>query len=182
MCSAISTDVRFKYPFTCIISGPTGSGKSKFCVRFLQELSSLCTENKFEGGILWCSFSERTSIATKELAALNLNSRYQEGVPVDFKNPGGETCLFILDDMLNDANSSGRVCDLFSKGSHHRNIIVIVITQNIFHQAKNCREISLNAKFLLIFKNVINRSQFSSLTQVYHKQRVVLWDSYQHTI
>jgi len=41
LCSAMSTNVIFKYPFTCIIAGPTGSGKSTFCVRFLQKLSSV---------------------------------------------------------------------------------------------------------------------------------------------
>jgi len=81
-----------------------------------------------------------------ELDALNLNIRYHEGVPMDFKNTRGEPCLFILDDLLNDAYSSGLVCDLFTEGSHHRNISVILITQNIFHQSKNCRDISLNLK------------------------------------
>ena len=28
--SVMSTDVRFKHPFTCIVAGPTGSGKSTF--------------------------------------------------------------------------------------------------------------------------------------------------------
>jgi hypothetical protein len=58
--SALNTDVRFKHPFTCIIDGQTGLGKSIFCVRVLQKLNPLCTEHRFERGILWC-FSERTS-------------------------------------------------------------------------------------------------------------------------
>ena len=49
LCSAMSTDVRFKHPFNCIIAGPTGSGKSTFCVRFLQKNSSLCTETVLRG-------------------------------------------------------------------------------------------------------------------------------------
>jgi hypothetical protein len=69
------------------------------------------------------------------------------------------------------------VCDLFTKGSHHRNISVILITQNIFHQAKHCQDISLNAKYLVILKNVRDRSQFSHLAQVYPKQSVDLYDS-----
>ena len=141
----MSADVRFKQPFTCIIAGPTGTGKSTFCVCFLQNLNPPCTEQRFKGGILWC-FTERTSIPTEELKDLNLNIPYYEGVPVDFKNPRGETCLFILDDLLNDAYSSGLVCDLLTKGIHHRNINVILITQNIFHQSKHCRDISINAK------------------------------------
>jgi hypothetical protein len=47
-------DLKLKHPCTCIISGPTGSGKSNFCIRFLQHLDSLCTETKFAGGIVWC--------------------------------------------------------------------------------------------------------------------------------
>jgi len=97
--------------------------------------------------------------------AFNLKIRYHEDVTVDFKNSRGELCLFILVDLLNDAYSSGLVCDLFTKGSHHRNISVIPFTQNMFHQSKHCRYISLNAKYLVILKNVRDRSQLSRLTQ-----------------
>jgi len=177
LCSAISKGVRFKHPFTCIIAGPTGSGRSTFSVRFLENLSSY-TKKRFHRGILW-SFSERASITTKNLYALNLNIRYHEGVPVDFKNPRGEPCLFILDDLLNDAYSNGRVCDLFTKGSHHRNITFILITQNIFHEAKHCRDISLNAKYLILLKTLGIEIQFFRLAQqVYPKNNVVLYDSY----
>ena len=44
-------DLRFKRPFTCIISGPSGSGKSLFCIKLLQNLGS-STGTKFDGGIL----------------------------------------------------------------------------------------------------------------------------------
>ena len=98
---------------------------------------------------------------------------------MEFKNKRGEPCLFILDDLLNDAYSSGLVCYLFTKGSHHRNISVILITQNIFHQSKHC-DISLNAKHLVLLKNVRDRSQFSRLVQVYPKNSVELYVSYLH--
>jgi len=45
----MASDIRFKHPFTCIIGGPTGSGKSSFCIRFLQNLDTLCTEPDFPG-------------------------------------------------------------------------------------------------------------------------------------
>ena len=58
---------------------------------------------------------------------------------------------------------SQAVCDLFTKGSHHRNLSVILITQNFFHQAPHCRDISLNAKYLVALKNV--RNQFAYLAR-----------------
>ena len=52
--SVMCEDLRFKHPFTCIISGPSGSGNSSFCIKLLQNLESLSTETRFDGGILWC--------------------------------------------------------------------------------------------------------------------------------
>ena len=36
-------DLRFKHPFTCIISGPTGSGKSVFVFKMLDNLPDMIT-------------------------------------------------------------------------------------------------------------------------------------------
>ena len=83
--------------------------------------------------------------------------------------------------MLNDAYSIGLVCDLTMKSSHRRNICVILITQNILHQSKHCRDISLNAKYLILLKNVTDRSHFSHLAhQVYPELSVDLYDLYLH--
>jgi hypothetical protein len=50
---------------------------------------------------------------------------------------------------------SRAVCVLFTKGSHHRNNSVILITQIFFHQAPHCRGISLNAKYLVVLKTFV---------------------------
>jgi len=159
--------ITFKHPFTCIVSGPTGSGKSTFCIELLKNLDALCTEKNFSGGIVWC-YSERTAVPTKQLARLrNKKIIYHEGMPDDdfFKaNTRSETCLVILDDLLQTAYSEG-VSVLFTRGSHHRNISVILITQNLFHQARHARDISLNAKYIILLKNVRNKAQFTHLAR-----------------
>jgi hypothetical protein len=70
----------------------------------------------------------------------------------------------ILDDLL-DVAYSKEECNLFTKGSHHRNISVILITQNLFHQANYCRAISLNAKYMVLLKNVMDNQQFMCLAR-----------------
>jgi len=71
------------------------------------------------------------------------------------------------------------VCVLFTRGSHHRNISVKLITQNLFHQVRNCRDISLNAKYLLLFKNVRHKRQFSHLAnQVLPEDSTELFKAY----
>jgi len=83
--------------------------------------------------------------------------------PKTLKTPRGNL-VFILDDLLNEVYSRA-VWDLFTKGSHHRNFSVILITQNFFYQAPQCRDISLNAKYLIALKNVRDRNQFAYLAR-----------------
>ena len=93
--------------------------------------------------------------------------QFHEGSLDNFAKKGNNPFLIILDDLLNEAYSE-EVCQLFTKDSHHRNISVILITQNRFHQAKYCRDISLNAKYIVLLKNTRTKNQFTNLAcQVY---------------
>ena len=99
-------------------------------------------------------------------------------MPDNFANSGNKPCLIIFDYLLNAAYS-GEVCKLLTKGSHHRNISVVLITQNPFHQGNHCRTISLNAKYILLLKNTRNKNQFTYLgRQVYPKDTAGLYETY----
>lgn len=65
--------------------------------------------------------------------------------------------LVIIDDLMNETNSD--VVDLFTKGSHHFNVSVMYVTQNIFNQGRGRRTISLNAHYIVVFKNFRDRIQ-----------------------
>jgi hypothetical protein len=69
----------------------------------------------------------------------------------------------IVDDLMREADS--RVVDLFTKGFHHRNISVLFITQNLFHQKAGARDISLNAHYMIIFKNPRDAAQTTYLAR-----------------
>lgn len=71
--------------------------------------------------------------------------------------------LLIIDDLMRETNSD--VVDLFTKGSHHFNISVIYVTQNIFNQGKGRRTISLNAHYIVAFKNPRDRVQIQTLAR-----------------
>jgi ABC-type dipeptide/oligopeptide/nickel transport system ATPase subunit len=143
--------IKFQHPFTLIISGSSGSGKTAFCTRLIKHLKELCTVEKFSE-IVWC-YSENAAIPTEMKKIVS----FHVGVP-KFQNEKGKPRLVVRDDLINSAYSRD-VCDLFTKGSHHRNISVILISQNLFHQGKYCRDISLNAKYLVVFKNVRDKNQ-----------------------
>jgi len=57
------------------------------------------------------------------------------------------------------------VSELFTKGSHHRNISLILITQNLFHQGQSSRYITLNSKYIVVFKNHRDKTQIVHLAR-----------------
>ena len=65
-----------------------------------------------------------------------------------------------------------RIADLFTRGSHHRNLSVIYIVQNIFHQGKEIRNISLNAHYNVLFKSPRDKQQVSTLARQVSPRRV----------
>jgi len=152
--------LKFNHTLSCLLSVPSGSGKTSLCIRFIQSLKTLCTVADFSGEIVWC-YSEISAIPYRQLAG-TIHGRLHEGVPADFNNNGEKPCLIILNVFLNTVYLKD-VCEIFTKGNRHRNISVILITQNFFHKGKICRDISLNAKYVVVLKNIHDREQFSHL-------------------
>ena len=61
--------------------------------------------------------------------------------------------FIVFDDKMIDASKDKRIVNFFNRGSHNRNLSVIYIVQNLFHQGKGSRSISLNSHYLVLFKN-----------------------------
>ena len=73
-----------------------------------------------------------------------------------FLNPQTRN-LLILDDMKSSASKDSRINELFTEGSHHRNLSVITINQNLFYnkdpsQRRNCH-------YMVLFKNPIDKHE-----------------------
>ena len=96
----------------------------------------------------------------KTMAGIEFN----QGFPEDIDEPTQRN-LIVLDDLMAQSGKDKRIADLFTKGSHHRNLSVIYIVQNIFHQGKEMRNISLNAHYIVLFKSPKDRQQISILAR-----------------
>jgi len=102
--------------------------------------------------------------------------RLSQGLP-DYEEVIDGSRLVFLDDLLNEFYSRD-ACDLFTKCSHHRNISVILNTQNLFHEGRLISDVSLNAKYLVVFKNVSDENPFAYLAkQLYPEDRNGLCES-----
>ena len=83
------------------------------------------------------------------------------------KIPENVPTLIVLDDLMDTAYST-KVSELFTRGSHHRNISVILITQNVFRKGPSSRDVSSNSKYIIVFKNRRDKTQIVHLArQVY---------------
>jgi hypothetical protein len=62
-----------------------------------------------------------------------------------------------------ELGNNDKLAKLFIKGSHHHNISVIFISQNIFHQGTKMRTISLNCHYTTVMKNPRDKLQIQCL-------------------
>jgi len=102
---------------------------------------------------------------------------FNRGLPNLEDFDGSEPVLLIIDDLMNETDES--VANLFTKGSHHRNVSVAFLVQNLFHKNKHIRTISLNAHYMVLFKNPRDASQFASLArQMYPNKSAFAVEAY----
>lgn len=63
--------------------------------------------------------------------------------------------LIVLDDMVAEAAKDQRVTDLFTEGSHHRNISVIALNQNLYFSKDHTQRRSCH--YSVFFNNPVDR-------------------------
>lgn len=148
---------QFIHPFSMIISGPSGCGKTTFLSNVIKNLDWIVDTPITK--ILWC-YAETNAIPNIQ----NIMITFQKGIPEFIDNSKKEPMLIILDDLMQDVYNE-KISELFTRGSHHRNISVVLVTQNIFHKGAHSRDISLNAKYLVVFKNPRDQLQFQYLAR-----------------
>lgn len=150
-------DPQWKHPFTCIIAGPTSSGKTVFTVKFLKNLSNIVNTDIHE--IIYCA----PEASYPDLSGCTTPVRFLDYLPTVELFQDKMPRLVIIDDLMRESDES--VVDLFTKHSHHLNASVIFICQNIFYKGKGQRDISLNSHYIVVYKNPRDRVQFSTLAR-----------------
>ena len=159
----------FKHPFTCIIAGPSGSGKTVFTTNLIQNVARMIEPAPEH--IIWCY-----GVYQKFFNEVK-NVEFHEGLPDLNIFDGKKRTLLILDDLMHETDD--RVSQIFTRISHHKNLSVLYLTQNLFYGSKQNRTISLNAHYLVLFKNARDATQISHLAgQMYPGKSKFMIESY----
>ena len=154
-----------QHPFTCIVAGCTQSGKTVWVKTLLENAQTTISPSPQR--IIWCygQWQPLYFDMVRTMPGIEFN----EGIPESIDKPDyldvSQRNLIVLDDLMAQSGKDKRIADLFTRGSHHRNLSVIYIVQNIFHQGKEMQNISLNAHYIVLFKSPRDKQQVSMLAR-----------------
>ena len=91
--------------------------------------------------------------------------------------------LLIVEDQMSEAKYTTLLANLFTKGSHHRNVTILYLVQNMFDQGIISRTVSLNSHYTAVFRNLRDQSQFRTMAcQILPKNSDWLIDAYADAI
>ena len=55
---------------------------------------------------------------------------------------------------MSEASNTKSLANLFTKGSHHRNVTILYLVQNMFDQGRRSRTVSLHSHYTVVFRNL----------------------------
>ena len=170
-----SNALKLRTPFTMALYGSTGSGKTFFMRKLLSsDVYDIPTKR-----VVYCYTEWQPVFEEMERDGIE----FYEGLPskdeVDDWSSKREHMVIVLDDMIHLITNNIDVQHYFTATSHHRNISIIIISQNIFAQGKAARTISLNLHYIVLFRNMRDTAQVMTLArQIMPSRTMYFMDAY----
>ena len=101
-----------KHPFTALVVGPTCCGKTQFVFKLIDNVDRMIDPPP--NRIVYCYGEHQQSFRKYS------NVEFQQGLPDASDFDGSEPVLLVIDDLMQETDET--VANLFTKGSHHRNV------------------------------------------------------------
>ena len=156
----MSYDLTLKHPSRFLIYGPSGSGKTTFVLKLLQHTKELF--GFYFDRLIYCSgqsFPEFDFVHGVPIEKISCLNKFT----IEEINPQVNN-LIIIDDNMHQVSNDLLMSDLFTKVSHHSNITVILLVQNLFPKSKYMRDISINSTYLVLMSNPRDKLQVKTLS------------------
>lgn len=157
--------MKFVHPSTFLVVGPTGSGKTYYISQLINNLHFdpspdiiYYVYNEWQPDYELLQKNAKNIYFIKGGAFEILENLYNSLDPM-FKN------LLIIDDQMDSVGQSEILSKIFTQGSHHRNLSVIYLVQNMFAKGAAHRTASLNSQYIIIFKNPRDKGQIRILAK-----------------
>ena len=155
--------MQFKHPFTCMVAGPTSSGKTVLVRRIIKDYDKTFyfrNECPSPLKVLW-AYGQWQSLYEEKLDKCEI--QYIDGLPSESDVKKFMPNLIVIDDLMSELSSDKKLTNLFTKGSHHLNISILFISQNIFYKGAEMRTVNLNCHYTILMNNPNDLSQIRTL-------------------
>ena len=163
-------DLRFKNPSSFLVAGATQAGKTTFTLNVLRNIDHLFEKPECKWNVYYFYREDQPGFA---LIAKEKIDNSDEPIVKEWFNrlpttddveaikekSGDKGSIVIIDDFAEDLTKD--TVQIFTNKVHHKNCVVIVLTQNIFCKNPVFRTISLNCTYVVMFKNPRDGSQIS---------------------
>jgi hypothetical protein len=146
------------HPATVLVIGGTGCGKSVFTRSLIENHQQTFSHLPAQPKVLWCYGIYQDSFA---FPIKNTNSLFHEGLVDEDYIKTRRPDILVIDDMMNEKSDDIFVHNLFTKLSHHLNITVIFITQNLYQKGQV--QMKRNAHYLVLMRSPSDKSQVMTL-------------------
>jgi Cdc6-like AAA superfamily ATPase len=153
-------DLRLQSPFSWLVAGGSGCGKTTKVLHFLKHHKIMTTNPHCENIIYYYNQWQDQFEKFKDE---NIVSSWIQGCPTlseikeqtyHHKEKGS---IIVIDDFAHILGKD--VLELFTVYSHHGNCSTIFLSQNLFDKNPIFRQISLNSSYISIFKNPRDKQQ-----------------------
>ena len=151
--------IKFESPCKISVVGASNIGKTYF-VRKLLEYGKKMFKTDFKN--IYYHYGSAYQPIFDDMSKRISNLEFREGLLSDEQisaMAGKEHVCLVLDDLMFEVNNNLRFEKLWTVQSHHYNITVIYLTQNLFERGKAARTISLNTDVFCIFNHLRDKFQ-----------------------
>ena len=94
-----------------------------------------------------------SKVVWRDVPGLTFHSGIPREEDLDVFTNGSQHCIVVLDDLMEEVVCSVDAQNLFTKYSHHKQISVIFIKQNMYPQGKCMVNVSLNYHYIIALCN-----------------------------
>jgi hypothetical protein len=148
----------YKTPSTICVSGCSGSGKTKFIYELLRNRNEMF-DNPIDN-VVYC-YNVWQDLFDEMLSKIPMNFHQNLIKPEELKHT--KNTLVVLDDLQQEICKDKNCEKIFTQFSHHNNITVLYVVQNLFYPGM--RTLTLNTHYFVLFKNLRDQNQIRVLAR-----------------
>jgi hypothetical protein len=173
----LSNFVHFRHPFTMVVSGSTGSGKTEFIKKLIAYRDTLIDPMVDKVIYVYGEYQQAFVELENDPNVFFTNECPDEDKLREWSQKYGRIML-ILDDMMLNVKKAA-INALFTKSSHHigQGISLVFVVQNLYFEG--IRTARINSHYLVLMRNKADALQIQTIgRQLFPGKSATMIDAY----